>query len=152
MSRVRAKLLKAGSLLVLLLGACASSETTELEAYVLRLKLFGGLFVVSVVALVVYLLSRHEAEKKEQGARLRAIALAYRKALDDLAANPTDPRARPACLERGRAFYATAIPDTFTLVFGTHVFGTQDYQNNTAGREARIAADMEACIGHLKLK
>jgi hypothetical protein len=56
-----------------------------------------------------------------------------------------------ACLERGRAFYAMAIPDTFTLVVGTNTFGTQDYQNNTACREARIAADIEARIACLKV-
>jgi hypothetical protein len=110
-----------------------------------------ALMLAIVAAGVVFVINarRNEARRK---ARVAAITNAYQEALDYLASHPADPQARLACLEHGRAYYAMTIPDTFTAVIGRAVFGTQDYQNNTAGREARIAADIEARVGHLKVK
>jgi Na+-transporting methylmalonyl-CoA/oxaloacetate decarboxylase gamma subunit len=106
------------------------------------------LFAAVLLAFVIYGVSEFADEKRRERAEVKK---AYDDALDYLAQHPTEPRARIECLERGRAFYLMTIPDTFTLVVGERTFGTQDYQNNTAGREARIAADIEARIGHLKL-
>ena len=110
------------------------------------LVLFGVLGVTGLALLAAY--SIHNAKRS----RLAAAEDAYRVALDHLAANPADPGARVRCVETGRAYYALTVPDTYTAVIGSNVFGTQDYQNNTAGREARIAADIEARVGHLKLR
>jgi hypothetical protein len=119
-----------------------------MDAYVARTMGPWIALAVIIFAVLMYFAWKYDRKKKAQ---MLAIARAYQDALDHLAQHPTDPGARVACLERGRAFYALTIPDTFTLVVGEKTFGAQDYQNNTAGREARIAADIEARVGHVKV-
>ncbi len=119
-----------------------------MESYIARAMGPWIVLAVIVFAVLAYFAWQYDQRKK---AEKLAIARAYKDALDNLVQHATDPQARLACLECGRAFYAMTIPDTFTLVVGERTFGTQDYQNNTAGREARIAADIEARVGHLKV-
>ncbi len=110
------------------------------------------LIISGVIALATLVAYRIHAVQKHNKAMIAEYHDAYNDALDYLAAHPADPTVRVTCVEIGRVYYAASIPDTFTAVIGTNAFGTQDYQNNTAGREARIAADIEARIGHLKTK
>ncbi len=120
-----------------------------MDSYIART--MGPWIVLAVIVFAVLCVFAYQYDQKKKTEKL-AIARAYQDALDYLAQHPTDPSARLGCLERGRTFYAMAIPDTFTLVVGERTFGTQDYQNNTAGREARITADIEARVGHLKVQ
>ena len=110
------------------------------------------LVIVGIIAIATLVVHRINDTQKHNKAMIAEYHDAYNDALDYLAAHPTDPTVRVTCVEIGRVYYAATIPDTFTAVIGTNTFGTQDYQNNTAGREARIAADIEARIGHLKTK
>lgn len=112
---------------------------------------FAVAFGVPLILCVLWYI-RDRGNAAEAAESFRAAAASYQAALDYLAAHPEDPQARLVCLERGRLYYSMAVPDTYTLVVGTNEFGTQDYQNNTAGREARIAADIDARVGHLKFR
>lgn len=71
----------------------------------------------------------------------------YKTALEFLRLNPSHEDARLRCIEAGRAFYLITSPNTITVHSGGGMSGHQD---NSAGREARIQADIEARIGHLK--
>ena len=112
----------------------------------------GTLFLIASPFVIggLYLWMRASEDQVAAGEHLARLDDAYRRALDYLALHPTDPSARASALQAGRAFYADAIRDTFTLHIG-ETMGTSDHQNNTTAREARIAADIEARIGHLKV-
>lgn len=111
---------------------------------------FLGLIVLGAVALYVRGLRAAAAQK----VRFQQITKEYADALDYLGTNPTAPDARLRCLSAGRAFYAQKIPDTYTqhYVNWLPVGGTSDYVSNETAREARINSDIEARIGHLKVK
>ena len=87
----------------------------------------------------------NEAERFRQE-RIDVSKNVYDLALKMLALKPNDPDIRVKCLEDGRAYYQLIIPNTQTMQ-GTRVIFTAD---NSANREARIQADINARIGHLK--
>lgn len=61
---------------------------------------------------------------------------AYFEALNYLRINPTDPTARMKCLAAGRIYVASLEPGGYV----------------SAAAEARIRDDIEAMVGHLKVR
>lgn len=74
----------------------------------------------------------------------------YDEALDFLERNPEDSKSRVLTLEKGRVYYGLINPDV--NIVGQKSGSIYSITNNTAGREAQINADIEARIGHLKIK
>lgn len=88
---------------------------------------------------------KHRKERDRAQARAK---IAYIRALSDLAKNPSGSSARQVALETGRVFYCFEIPDTQVWNGNGYVIRTT---NNSANREAKIQADIDAQIGHLKV-
>jgi hypothetical protein len=68
----------------------------------------------------------------------------YNKALDLVQSEPDDPVFAQKALDAGRLYYGLLMPDTYTQHYVDGVpTGTSGHQNNAAGREATIAADVQ---------
>lgn len=108
--------------------------------------------IIAIVAAIfipgIVIATRSSMQKQQ---RLEEARAAYDEALDYLEAHPTDPKARRVCLERGRVYYAVTDPDIVSYVIGERAAGVTGISNNSAAREAKIASDIEARIGHLKV-
>lgn len=124
------------------------------------IKIRGGGSVASFIGLVglgfvfigfpiflVFMILRAKKEGKRNALLFQASQAVYELALDHLARNPQDPKARVKALEAGREYYGYINPDTQTVRDGI-VIATRD---NAAAREAKIQSDIEARIGHLKV-
>jgi hypothetical protein len=120
-----------------------------------------GHFVIIVVTIALVLVARAFIRRGEvivaqreaqQAAFVEGLRATYGRALDHLAAHPSDPSARVRALDAGREYYGVVMPDTHDVQITNGTFVTDhNFQNNTPAREARIAADIEARIGHLRV-
>lgn len=109
-----------------------------------------ALGLLSVGLFIYGLFDQSERSKENIERQRRAYELAkenYERSLGNLSKFSDDPTFRVLALEMGRIFYSYEIPDTQTVNGNGHVVAVQ---NNSANREARINADIEARIGHLK--
>ena len=106
---------------------------------------FGTPVVLFLTWLVLLGIADNENDKANEERMDKAKQL-YDLALKMLALKPDDPDVRTKCLESGRLYYELAIPDTQTMQ-GNRVIFTTD---NSANRETRIQADINARTGHLK--
>ena len=130
-------------------------EPDELIGY-LQVVLHYALGLAAVAGIVALCLGGYRAQQREaerQRKHLESLRTLYEKALEKLEADAHDRDSRKRALTFGRAYYAAVMPDTYTQHFVDGMpAGTSGHQNNTAGREARIAGDIEARVGHLKLR
>jgi len=117
--------------------------TTEIIFVIFILSI--GCLAVGSVIMAPFLIYK---AVKQTRVRYAAAQANYASALHELMSKPHDPNVRIKCLNAGRDFYQITIPDTVLRQGGQRIAMT----DNSANREARIAADIEARIGHLNLK
>ena len=111
--------------------------------------ILGAVFGTPIFLLFTFSILTGNARQK----KIIAAKAAYDAALAFLRENPRHPDARKKCLEAGRLYYGFIMPNTSTKVYQRGILvGVTDQQNNAASREARISADIEAEIGHLKIQ
>ena len=105
------------------------------------------------ISFLRWAIKQERANAKQRQEELDLTKRHYETTLRFLQSNPEDPQARVSCLEAGRRYYELVMPDTHTVHYRNGLpVGTSDAQDNSAGREARISSDIEARVGHLKVK
>lgn len=106
---------------------------------------FCALGLVVAIGWFFFRVRQDEKRKKllQQGRKA-----AYELSLMLLSDNPKDVNLRIKCLDAGREYYSCALPDTYDLDGNGN---RSNYRDNTAAREARIQADIEARVSHLKI-
>jgi hypothetical protein len=102
----------------------------------------GTVVVIAIGLFLGWIWIRDQQDKQKA---LQSAKDEYFASLERLSADPGNTNMRVECLEKGRIYYALILPDTHTVHCRNGIrVGTSDHQDNTAGREARIAADIAA--------
>ena len=130
-------------LLVLVIGVVGFIGTATLGFPTVAVCFFLG---TPVMLGLVWLVRMGIRDSEVRQKRFEVTKNLYELSLKMLEMKPHEPNLRLQCLEEGRAYYQLIIPDTQSTQ-GGHVFLTT---NNSANREARIQADINARVGHLK--
>ena len=136
------------SLSVWIVASLVLGQESVDESDVVRSMWIGLIVISAIVLFFVYRIKKVQNDREDAMDQAGAV---YQAALDHLAAAPSDPAVRVAALGAGRTYYGMAMRDTQILSFGSQV-GPIRETSREAGREARIASDIEARVGHLKVQ